>query len=151
MSVLCGGSEGTRASMNTKNDDEKKDLARGPETGDPQTSRTASKDGGVHTPGPWHVVTGVCHNDHPDTSADVLGPNNEYIANCGCHEAAIANAHAIAALPELLAALTRAVETIHAFHDLGMGEHAAYVAWALYQQSPEMQQITTALAKAEGR
>jgi len=57
------------------------------------------------TPGPWRVVTGVCHNDHPDTSADVLGPDNVFIANCGCHPAAIANAHAIAALPELVDAL----------------------------------------------
>jgi hypothetical protein len=59
-----------------------------------------------HTPGPWTVLTGVCRNDHPDTSADVLGANGTVVvANCGCHEAAIANAHLIAAAPDLLEAV----------------------------------------------
>lgn len=58
-------------------------------------------------PGPWTVLTGVCRNDHPDTSADVLGADGEVVADCGCHEAAIANAHLIAAAPQLLDALIK--------------------------------------------
>ncbi len=59
-----------------------------------------------HTPGPWTVLTGVCRNDHPDTSADVINADGKVVvANCGCHEAAIANAHLIAAVPELLDAV----------------------------------------------
>jgi hypothetical protein len=53
---------------------------------------------------------------------------------------------------ELLAALKKAVETIRAFHDIGVyGRGAADddAAWALYQASPEMQQINAAIAKAE--
>lgn len=58
-----------------------------------------------HTPGPWRVVVGICKNDHPDTSADVYGPQTTHVANCGCSEEARANAALIAAAPDLLAAL----------------------------------------------
>lgn len=57
------------------------------------------------TPGPWHVRRGVCGNDHPDTSADVYGLQDQFVADCGCHEQANANASLIAAAPDLLAAL----------------------------------------------
>jgi len=88
-----------------------KTSSRGHTTGNSQASRTASKeagspDGRLHTPGPWKVLTGVCRQDHPDTSADVVDASLEVVvADCGCHEAAIANATLIAAAPELLAAL----------------------------------------------
>jgi hypothetical protein len=101
------------------------------------------------TPSPWTVVTGVCRNDHPDTSADVLGADDVVVADCGCHPAAIANAQLIAAAPELLAALHNAVRTIRTWHGMGMGAAEAQ-AWALYQASPEMQQITAAIVKASG-
>jgi hypothetical protein len=59
---------------------------------------------GTHTPGPWGIRPGICRNDHPDTSADVHGPFGDFVANCGCHEQAIANARLIAAAPDLLEA-----------------------------------------------
>jgi hypothetical protein len=59
--------------------------------------------GSAHTPGPWSVRYGVCRNDHPDTSADVHGPQGQFVADCGCHEWANANAGLIAAAPDLLA------------------------------------------------
>lgn len=58
------------------------------------------------TPGPWTVVTGVCRRDHPETSADVRS-GDVVVADCGCHDAAIANAQLIAAAPDLLACLRR--------------------------------------------
>ena len=51
---------------------------------------------------------------------------------------------------ELLAALKRAVEVIRAFHSLGLTFKEEQQAWELYQQSPEMQAINAAIAKAEG-
>lgn len=41
---------------------------------------------------PWHIKTGVCRHDHPDTSADILGPADEPVANCWCHDTAKVNA-----------------------------------------------------------
>jgi hypothetical protein len=95
------------------------------------------------------VRTGVCRNDHPDTSADVHGAHGEFVADCGCHELANANARLIAAAPDLLEALKAATRTIREWHGMGMGATEAQ-AWALYQASPEMQQINAAVAKAEG-
>lgn len=72
--------------------------------------------GGViakHTPGPWTVRPGVCRNDHPDTSADVHGRDGQFVADCGCHEQATANACLIAAAPELLAAVQVILEEPH--------------------------------------
>lgn len=59
----------------------------------------------THTPGPWTVRRGVCRQDHPDTSADVQGRDGQFVADCGCHEQANANARLIAASPDLLEAL----------------------------------------------
>jgi hypothetical protein len=95
-----------------------------------------------HTPGPWTVVTGVCRNDHPDTSADVRGPTGEPVANCWCHEASIANARLIAAAPDLLNVA-----------------HAAYHALKSYEHgnvAPDLAKAVTAaldltIAKAEAR
>lgn len=50
----------------------------------------------------------------------------------------------------LLAALKRAVETIRAFHGIGLHEADEYGMWELYQNSPEMQAINAAIAKVEG-
>lgn len=102
------------------------------------------------TPGPWAVELGVCRRDHPETSADVLGADGVVVADCGCHDAAIANARLIAAGPDLLVALKGALRTIRTWHGMGLGRHEAQ-AWALYQASPEMQAIRAAIAKAEGR
>ncbi len=52
-----------------------------------------------------------------------------------------ANAHLIAAAPDMYEALKRAKETIHIWH--------GNLAWEVYQQSPEMIAINEALSKAE--
>jgi hypothetical protein len=59
-------------------------------------------------------------------------------------------ARLIAAAPDLLIALKRAVETIRIWSRLGRPEDEAAESWALYQKSPEMKQIIAAIAKAEG-
>lgn len=61
-----------------------------------------------------------------------------------------ADARVILAGPALLSALKRAVETIRAFHGIGLNGPAEEGMWRLYQQSPEMKEIHAALAKAEG-
>ena len=57
---------------------------------------------------------GVCRNDHPDTSADVHGRDGQFVADCGCHDFANANARLIAAAPDLLDALKRIVAAFEA-------------------------------------
>jgi hypothetical protein len=57
----------------------------------------------------------------------------------------------IAARLEMAPALRRAVDTIRALHGIGLNGPAEAGVWELYQQSPEMQQINAAIARAEGR
>jgi hypothetical protein len=94
----------------------------------------------THTPGPWRW----------DGKFTVTIPHPK--GDCP-FRVEPEDARLIAATPDLLAALRRAVETIHALHDIGLhgSPHAAAEMWALYQQSPEMRAINAALAKAEGR
>lgn len=101
----------------------------------------------ARTPGPWTIETGVCRNDHPDSSADVTGTNEHgdvVVANCGCHDAAIDNARLIAAAPELLAAIRTMVyiapENPFTIRD------PRYKAWPQILASAR-----AALLKAEGR
>jgi len=107
-----------------------------------------------HTPGPWmldYVVDGA-YAIHGTAAGDqILIATRAPIPRL--HEEFVANAHLIAAAPDLLAAVHRAVETIRALHDIGLigSPHAAEEMWALYQQSPEMQAIHAAITKAEGR
>jgi len=98
----------------------------------------------AHTPGPWRVVEGgICLH--------VVSTDAGFSTGCISFDGrGLANAHLIAAAPELLDALAVAVRTIRTWHGLGMGANEAQ-AWALYQASPEMRQITAALAKTEGR
>lgn len=80
----------------------------------------------------------ICDAGGQEVCNDVLEP---------AHAALIVtavNAHA-----ELLAALHRAVDTIRAFHGIGLSGRAEAEMWRLYQSSPEMQAINAALAKAE--
>lgn len=102
-----------------------------------------------HTPGPWAL--------------DSNGPGHEVVlARGGRHAVAavqgtddhqenLANGHLMAAAPDLLVALKRAVETIRAWHNMGHYAGEAERVWALYQESPEMAAINAAIAKAEGR
>lgn len=94
------------------------------------------------TPAPWVVRPAVCRYDHPDTSADVQGPQGQFVADCGCHDQATANAHLIAAAPTLLALLIQLrdewFEPHYATNDIGMA--------ALLRDK-----IRDAIAKAEGR
>lgn len=50
----------------------------------------------------------------------------------------------------LVAALTKAKETIRAFNGMGMKGNAEQMCWDAYQHSPEMKEINAALAMAEG-
>jgi hypothetical protein len=92
------------------------------------------------TPGPWHMRTGVCRNDHPDTSADVHGAHGQFVADCGCHEWANANARLIAAAPELHAV---AVEAEDWFDNHGDENDPGAMGL--------LQMFRAVIAKAEGR
>jgi|SRR6185295_16319304 len=98
-----------------------------------------------HTPGPW---------------ATMIDSTQEYIAVyakvgqgtkviCPVKIGDQANAALIAAAPELLDALKIAAKAIRIWHGFGHTVDEAEL-WTLYQQSPEMQLITGAIAKAEG-
>jgi hypothetical protein len=114
------------------------------------------------TPGPWFVgrmyegsrtVAILRDWKGPNVALAVHGPQN-WIHAADATEHIEANAHLIAAAPELLAALKRAVDTIHAWHDMtgNLSEDDKATAWRIYRtHAPEMKAINAAIAKAEGR
>lgn len=111
----------------------------------------------AHTPGPWRWFKPAGSNGWLEVEGSYAdGRANEYggpmvcSLYCGDRPTIEADARLIAAAPELLAALTKAVDTIRAFHGIGLGPAEANV-WSLYQASPEMRQINAAIAKAAGR
>ena len=99
-----------------------------------------------HTPGPWVLDSKVVLARGGTHAVAVVHGTDDHREN-------LANGRLIAAAPELLAALTRAVETMRELHGIGLtgSPRTAVAMWALYQQSPEMQAIHAAIAKAEGR
>ena len=96
------------------------------------------------TPGPWTIGTvnfwWCCGSDGGSVAQIDFAMRDASEAN--------ANAHLIAAAPDLYEALERAVGTIRAFHDIGTPKDQRDDLWRLYQASPEMKAITAALAKA---
>lgn len=97
-----------------------------------------------YTPGPWMASESVMsRRDGPLWFIDAgLTPVAEATNE--------ANARFIAAAPDLLAALQRAVETIRALHGIGLSGRSEAGMWKLYQSSPEMTIINAAIAKALG-
>lgn len=91
------------------------------------------------TPGPWLA-------DGRDVTS-VTGSRIATVANKPVTEA---NAHLIAAAPELYEALELAKATIREWHGLGMLAISARELWELYQDSPEMKAINAALSMARG-
>lgn len=117
-------------------------------------SRTAPTDTDDYprTMGPWSVRRAVCRHDHPDTSADVHGVNGEFVADCGCHDKATANATLIAAAPELLWALKETWRVLHAagLLHLSNGVQLGQTVW--FVKASDAQHLSElAIAKAEGR
>lgn len=104
-----------------------------------------------YTPGPWKVA--------PDSGTTVYGDDDGAVrtvvadtcARGKPDEQERADARLIAAAPDLLAALKKAVQTIRAFDALGLSDSDVAPSWRAYQQSPEMRQINAAIMKAEGR
>jgi hypothetical protein len=78
--------------------------------------------------------------------ADVHGRNGGFVAHCGTHEAADANALLIAAAPELLAVVLRLVEQHDTFGTWQQGDwrRVLEIGRALYDDA------RAAIAKAEG-
>lgn len=75
---------------------------------------------GTHTPQPWRVRYGVCRNDHPDTSADVQGRDGQFVADCGCHDQANANAEFITRACNVHADLLAAVKLAESVYRLNV-------------------------------
>ena len=123
-----------------------------------------------HTPGPWTVEFGEDSGYDCMSSGYILrGPKHEWIAAVDVadyvkdrdnyeashaeHPVAAANARLIAAAPALREALERAKEVIRTWHGMDMHgnpDEMSDEAWALYQDSPEMKVINTALRQARG-
>lgn len=108
------------------------------------------------TPGPWHVSTLNGRTVGPSRFLVCAGttiPQLQAVAIVTLREdgETDANAQLIAAAPDLLAALHLAVTVIRSWESMGLFDQAAEHSWRQYQQSPEMQTINAALAKAEGR
>jgi len=110
---------------------------------EPRTAETSGQIMPVvhsHSTGPWKF------EDAPGPDGEVCFQTIKDLA--GHHVAStwggphLPNARVIAAAPEMLAALEKAVETIKAWH----GDDG----WDLYQHSPEMLAINSAMAKATG-
>lgn len=98
-------------------------------------------------PLPWHA------RQDGDLSA-IVDAQGVAVLGHVTHDEADFIARACNSHAELLAALGRAVDTIRAFHDIGVYARSKRdddEAWRLYQKSPEMQAINAAIAKAEGR
>lgn len=98
----------------------------------------------AYTPGPWKWF------NYPD-GRKLLAASTRAVIHCP--EAAIscepADERLIAAAPDLLAALKRAVKVIRDWESMGVMTPASDQSWLLYQQSPEMKQINAAIKKAE--
>lgn len=107
----------------------------------------------AHTPGPWRFQReDVIDTEHLRYPLHTIWTGESWLLARTCFApASAANARLIAAAPDLLAALKRAVDTIRAFHAIGLNGRREVDAWRLYQQSPEMQAINAALAKAEAQ
>jgi len=89
------------------------------------------------TPGPWQIRFDVCR-DHPESSPDVFGPNAQFVASCGCHEQANANARLIAAAPDLLEAVKAARDEVDCVIETDSQRWLEFIA-----------QLEAAIAKAE--
>lgn len=95
-----------------------------------------------HTPGPWYVnAHDICKGSM--AVAAVYGTSSHAFA-----AEAKANAHLIAAAPELLAAAVKALELIDGYIDVTDGPDGKPAANGAMQAARVLQ---TAIAKAEGR
>lgn len=114
-------------------------------------SRTASENETVPDRignSPWRVFT----ESYPDGQLliDVVDRNIDTVCELQGEYETLATAALIAAAPELLAALKRALLVIRALHGLGLPSQAEPEIWALYLQSPEVQAIEAVISKATG-
>lgn len=86
------------------------------------------------TPGPW--IYREAKDAKTPISADVQGPHGSFIADCGSHETADANARLIAAAPELLDAAKEVLRQLDSPESVALGD---------------CDRLEAAIAKAEGR
>lgn len=88
-----------------------------------------------HTPGPWEAgpnPRGICSNEYVVRPAGEF-PHGAWVADCGMgDDESIANAHLIAAAPEMLEALKSAL------------------GW-MVQDSDDYRRVVAVIAKAENR
>jgi hypothetical protein len=91
------------------------------------------------TPGPWVSRAVVDRHDFNATAADVQGPHGEFVADCGSHEHATANARLIAAAPQMRDALATTLGNLRSLagnHPAVYGEWLALVEAALAAAVP---------------
>lgn len=107
------------------------------------SSRTAAENGShsQHSPLPWRIERGVCKNDHPHTSADVIDAEGVFVANCGCTCWAVPNTDLIVRAVNCHDALLAALKVlVDAYEDPQLDDPHALVLVA-----------KDAIEKAEGR
>ena len=67
----------------------------------------------THTPGPWLACEPGAYSDFDGHSSVILGDDRRIAVVQGDHEEAVANAHLIAAAPDMLAALEQLLEAFN--------------------------------------
>jgi hypothetical protein len=101
----------------------------------------------MHTPGPWEVInerSDVCVRARAQTICLVTGGLDDLFESGLYGPVATANAHLIAAAPDLLAALKEALNFIEGDRDFMLGN-------AYPEDYAMRERIKAAIAKAEGR
>lgn len=111
---------------------EQEEVARMDTTGDSKDNRTAPANEPTHTPGPWRAAIGddddqragefeLACLEHHIYGTNIYAPGEYYSDS---HAEHLANAHLIAAAPELLAALKAIQKYVLSEHDMGLVDAA---------------------------
>lgn len=102
-----------------------------------------------HSPGPWKASPGTGDTLNRASFNILSGIRSVAFVPSGLTGTETkANAELVAAAPELLAELQKAVNNIRAWHGMGMPENVEARAWEIYYlQAPEMKSIRELLTK----
>jgi hypothetical protein len=136
------------------------DVTRRDDSGssEPRSAAATVRDGSAHTPGPWRVTTPGAFSNDGMPVAGVWVEAGEYtsVANLIPVRAVKANAHLIAAAPDLLAVVRALLPLAQRIQKAcANGDHLDYDnefdAADAVEYAREIERAEKAIAKAEGR